>query len=460
MENHTHGSPFDILNIRLFIVFRSLFNARFYYPVFTILFLDFGLTLEQFALLNVAWAVSIVLLEVPSGAMADIIGRRNLLVFAGLLMVLEMALLSFAPRGNTSLLFKIFLMNRILSGAAEASASGADEALAYDTLKRQGSTEDWPRVLEWQMRVQAIAFMVAMSLGAAVYDPALMQRLVDLLGLKIQLTQGVTLRFPLFLTLMMAFGTLLTTLGMREKDGLVERGDLEQEGSRTSIIQAFKLSLGAGRWIVNTPFALVLILAGLLFDNCIRMIATLESQYYRTILLPEALFGIIASAMALLGLFVPRLARLLIENHSPLFNLGVMAGITFMGFIGLAFVWPIFGLIPVALLFSAFSLNAFFLSHYLNRITSSEQRATVLSFKGLSLNLAYGVIGLLYSLLLYNLRNRAAGTDPLLGGSELENFVFTKSLAWFPWYFAVTMAAMIVFARWRLKNSDEYKQAG
>ena len=92
--------PFSIHNIRLFISFRVFFNARFYYPVFTILFLDFGLTLEQFALLNAVWAASIVLLEVPSGALADIIGRRNLLVFAGVLMVTEMLLLCFVPRTN------------------------------------------------------------------------------------------------------------------------------------------------------------------------------------------------------------------------------------------------------------------------------------------------------------------------------------------------------------------------
>ena len=60
-------SPFVISNIRLFIAFRIFFTARFYYPIFTILFLDFGLSLEQFALLNVAWAASIVVCEVPSG---------------------------------------------------------------------------------------------------------------------------------------------------------------------------------------------------------------------------------------------------------------------------------------------------------------------------------------------------------------------------------------------------------
>ena len=58
-------------NLNRFILFRLFFNARFYYPVFTILFLDYGLTLEQFSILNLVWALTIVLAEVPSGALAD-----------------------------------------------------------------------------------------------------------------------------------------------------------------------------------------------------------------------------------------------------------------------------------------------------------------------------------------------------------------------------------------------------
>ncbi len=170
-DTSNRKSPFAIRNVRLFIAFRVFFNARFYYPVFTILFLDFGLTLEQFALLNAAWAASIVLLEVPSGALADTIGRRNLLIAAGILMVFEIALLCFVPLGNPDLLFGVFLVNRVLSGAAEAAASGADEAIAYDTLKNEGDARDWPRVLEKQMRIQSIAYIGAMSIGAAVYDP-------------------------------------------------------------------------------------------------------------------------------------------------------------------------------------------------------------------------------------------------------------------------------------------------
>ena len=76
-------------NVFSFSLFRMFFSARFYYPVYALLFLDFGLTLEQFGILNGIWAVTIVLCEVPSGALADTIGRRTLLIAAGILMFFE-----------------------------------------------------------------------------------------------------------------------------------------------------------------------------------------------------------------------------------------------------------------------------------------------------------------------------------------------------------------------------------
>ena len=457
METPAKKSPYKIRNIRLFIAFRVFFNCRFYYPVFTILFLDYGLTLEQFALLNAVWAATIVLLEVPSGALADTVGRRNLLVFTGILMVIEMMLLCFAPRGNAQLLFPIFLVNRVLSGAAEASASGADEAIAYDSLQAEGDIADWPRVLEKQMWARSSAFIVAMSLGAAVYDPDLMQTVADWLGINIVLNQGITLRIPPLLTLFMAILTLITALRMRESEHLNQR---ENAGRGTSITDALKLTFAAGGWILRTPFALVIILAGMVFDNCIRMIITLNSQYYRLIDLPEATFGLIGSGLAILGLVMPRVARGMVQTHTPAFNLSIMGVLTLLGLVGMTFFWPIIGLLPLIILVAVIYLENFFQSHYLNRITDSHQRATVLSFKGLSFNLAYGLIGVLYSLLLAYLNLQITAGQPDISGAQLENLVFVKSVAWFPGYFLLTMLAVLVFARWRLKNTDEHKKSG
>ena len=445
----SNASAFRINNVRRFIFFRLFFNARFYYPVFTILFLDFGLTIEQFAILNAVWAASIVLLEVPSGALADIVGRKNLLVTAGALMVAEMLLLCFAPRGNPNLLFLIFAANRVLSGTAEAAASGADEALAYDSLIKAGSAEDWGMVLEKQMRLQSIGFVVAMSLGAAVYDPALVQKLIDWLGLQATVNQALTLRFPVILTLVMAILTLVTALGMDEEHSAQRSESDDHRQDKTwgrSLAAAFRITLRAGKWIWQTPFAMIVILTGMVFDHCARMVVTLNSQYYRLIELPEASFGLIGSALALLGFIVPRFALRLAEHRKPAFNLGLLTILTLAGLSGITFFWPYWGLLPIVLIVVVMYLLRFFMSHYLNEITDSSQRATVLSFKGLSMNLAYGGIGILYSLLVRFLRDGMAASHPQLSGMALDNRVFIESISWFPWYFLITFTVLLLVA--------------
>lgn len=454
MSASPESSPFSIRNVRLFIAFRVFFNARFYYPVFTILFLDFGLSLAQFAILNAIWAAVIVLAEVPSGALADTFGRRNLLVFSGSLMVMEIGLLLWVPRGNLDLLFWVFVANRVLSGLAEAAASGADEALAYDSLKLQGDINDWGRVLERQIQMQSVGFVFAMALGGAVYDLQVMQALAGFFGLDLVVTRETTLRIPIAMTMVMAVLTLISTLLMVEVAGDEERRSGLKDRSMAG---AFRLTFKAGLWLLKTPFVLVLISFGLLFDSVIRMVLTMNSQYYRLIGLPEAVFGIIGSGVALLGFFVPRLARYLAERHTPVFNLALVGTLVLAGLAGMTFFWPIIGLIPALILFANMYFVGFFLSHYLNHATSSEQRATVLSFKGLFFNLGYGVVGLLYSLLLALLRSRTEAAHPDISESALKNQVFIDSMAWFPAYFAIGLVGLLVFSAWVLRGSDDHR---
>lgn len=436
-----HSSPLHLPNIRRFIAFRICFNARFYYPIFTVLFLDFGLTLEQFAALNVVWAATIVLLEVPSGALADTIGRRRLVVAAGAIMVVEMALLCFAPIGPSPLVFGLFLANRVLSGAAEAAASGADESLAYDSLKAAGRERDWPRVLEAQMRWQSIAFVAAMSLGGLLYDSERINALLRFVGWEANLSPETALRLPLYLTLALSLGAFAAALGMTEDrpKAVAEPGESSLASSWRAIKTSTATTLAAGKWILSTPTALAIILGGFLIDHITRMMLTLNSQYYRQIGLSEASFGVIAAAMSMLGLAMPALGRRLVESRSKGFNFCALSGLTLVSLWTTAQFFPLWGVLPMAGIYAAIFLAGYFVSHYLNAVTASEIRATALSFKGLLFNLAYGGIGLLYSWLIAYLR---AGRDP---DDELQAELFEKSLAWFPGYFVAMFLVVLAY---------------
>jgi len=449
----TAFSPFRLPNVRRFIAFRAFFNARFYYPVFTILFLDYGLTIEQFALLNTVWAFTIVLAEVPSGALADLIGRKRLLVTTCWLMIGEMLLLSFVPLGNSSLIFSAFLVNRILSGLAEALASGADEAMAYDTLVAQGDPEDWPKVLDIQMRVQNIAYMVTMTLGAVVYAPDTVNRVLNWFGLQADLSQQVTMRFPIYLTLGLGILALVTTLGMKDP-AAHKMVHAAGDGIWQKIQNVSRLTWTAGGWILHTPMALAVILFGMSFDHVLRMLVTMTSQYYRLIDLPEASFGLIGSGVALLGLVVPRIAREMVVRFRPISNVFWVIGLSMASLWGLTLFVPYLGVLPMVMVFVTMMLTSFFTSHYLNKITESHQRATVLSFKGLAFNAAYGMIGILYAGLIIRLRHGVHGANSQWTMSLVEDEAFRRSIAWFPWYLSVVLLLVTLICWLHFRHVD------
>jgi MFS family permease len=431
------SSPFSIPNIRLFIAFRVFFNSRFYYPVFTILFLDFGLTIAQFSILNAVWAATIVIAEVPSGALADIVGRKKLLVFASFVMMVEVGIISFVPQFDSGVIFIVFLINRVLSGLAEAAASGADEAIAFDSLKPGLASQQWGRVLEILMRFQAIGFIIAMSIGAAVYDPDLLGKICAVFGFSVIFSQETTMRFPLYLTFILAICAFITTLKMEDAS---LNPDLKITNDHY-VRKSFMMTLKAGLWILRTPFALAVILFGMLFDGIIRMIITLSSQYYRMIDLPESIFGIIGSAVAMLGLVIPKIAKRIAEKHSAQQALFVTAFLTLTGTVSMSFFWSYTGLIPALITFCAMYFTGFFVSFYINKAASSEQRATVLSFKGLAYNISYGLLGILYAILL-------KANKPGFVSQDIENLVFKETFFIFPltfvvWFFILLIICLI-----------------
>ena len=419
-------------NIRQFILFRVFFNARFYYPVFGILFLDYGLTIAQISILNFVWAAAIVGLEVPSGAIADQYGRRSLLVAASCFMVVEMALLAFVPLGNPTILFAAFLLNRILSGAAEASASGADEALVFDSLVHEQRTLEWPHVLERLGRWSSFAFLIATVFGAFVYDANLLHQAAGFLGFDIVFDPRVTMRYPVYLTLVISLCALAATLRMKEPPREIRQA--------ASLAASFGLIRKAYTWIVQSHIVMFLIMAGLLHDSVIRLIMTLSSNYYRLIQIPTIWFGVIGACFGLLGFIVPTFGRWLVARRSVGFNFILLAVLTCIGLFGLALCIPRYGALFVAILGIAMGLLSFFLSSYLNALVDSAERATVLSFRGLAFNMGYGLVSVLFAGLMRHL-----GVDVPAGTSE--QVIFAASLNWLPWYFLISLLPLMAFAR-------------
>ncbi len=373
-------------NVTLFILFRLLFNARFYYPIFALLFFDFGLTPADFFFLNgVVWTVASILLEVPSGALADQLGRRTLLIAAAILMLMEMAILCCMPFGGGAVVFGLFFLNRILSGAAEAAASGADEALAYDSMEESTREHQWPKVQSRLLIVQSIGMIIALNLGALGYR---LDGVVQWLGLHWEVSRETALRIPLFLCLGSAFATLIVTLMMKEPPQ-----DSIHHGQ--TIRQSFARTLRAGQWILQSHAPFLILLIFVLFDSIVRLYYTVSSSYYRIIGIDPIYFGLIGTLGNLLGIFGAPLIGWLVAMKSARFNYRLSAGLILVGLCAFALQLPVWGfLVLFPLGFGMRHLHAA-TSHYINRVTDSAHRATVLSFRGLAMMIFYGGVNLM-----------------------------------------------------------------
>ncbi len=432
-------------NLKLFILFRLFYTARFYYPVFTVLFLDYGLSLEQFAILNIVWALTIVIAEVPSGALADIVGRKRLIVFAALLMVVEMALIVFAPIGASSLLFLMLLGNRVCSGLSEAAASGADEALVYDSLKALGREDDWAKLLEKTTFVVSIGFIITMILGAFAYDSDIVNGLLRNINNNWVLADNIVIRLPVILTLITACLVLITALSFHDLDKTLNRPEYKVDyANKNSLIDPFRQILLAVKWTFNHRFVLFVILGGLALDSAGRQFAVLSSEYYRNIDIPVSWFGFIGAAMALIGMVNARISRYLVGHRSPLFNFMALSCVLMIGLVGISFAVPIVGVLFAIGAFAMMGMVQFQTSYYINREVDSEIRATVLSFRGLAFNLGLGMASLFYTAYVSRLRSHQQTN---LSGDELNAKVFVDALSGFPIYYLSLFLLLILLAR-------------
>jgi len=416
----SRSGPFAHRNARLYVFFTVLYNARAYYPVLAIFFTDLGLTLERFVFLNLVWALAIFLLEVPSGALADTIGRKKLLVFAAAVMVVEMTILLTAPKDGGALLFAFCIVNRLLSGTSEAAASGADEAIAYESLPEEGREKAWDEVMATAMRWRSAGFLIAMALGGLLYDPSWLAKLGVVVPVE------VAHRLPVAVVLLQALACVAIALRLEEKPH--PAGKL---GERC--VAAFHLTMRTARRAFTTRSIAVVILGGLLIDSVARNFATINSQYYRLIGIPEWAFGFIGAAVGVTSFFVPGIAKRLNERFSPLGVLAIAAGVGVVALGLLAPAWPWFGLLPAMLLMTLLGLVGFTVSRHLHASAESTQRATLLSVKGLAFNLGYGTFSLGFSVLLARLRE-TQGDDAFRAALHWQMPAFALLiLAFFAW---------------------------
>jgi MFS family permease len=148
-------------SLRLIYVFQALKSLQLFGAVAVPFYLEWaGVDYTRMFLLEGAYALFMVLLEVPTGTLADRFGRKvSLIAGAGL------AGASFVMFGLTRS-YPLYFVANLLCAAGGTCISGADQALIYDTLLAAGKSEEGRRVLARYQAVGTAAMMVGFVVGA------------------------------------------------------------------------------------------------------------------------------------------------------------------------------------------------------------------------------------------------------------------------------------------------------
>ncbi|MFI6048112.1 MFS transporter [Nocardia sp. NPDC051321] len=145
------------------VLFKGIGDLIPLYALYSLLFADHGLNTGQISSLFAMWSATAFLLEVPSGAWADTVSRRVLLVLSGALLTAGFALWTLVPT------YLGFALGFVVWGTAGALASGTFEALVYDDLAARGEQSAYARILGYTRAASETAIVVGIVAATPLY---------------------------------------------------------------------------------------------------------------------------------------------------------------------------------------------------------------------------------------------------------------------------------------------------
>lgn len=147
-----------------FSLYGFLKNQRYYDAFLILAFREKGLTFFQIGLLIGFREVCTNLFEIPSGAVADLYGRRRAMIFSFVAYIASFA--TFAMSESLFLLFG----GMFFFGLGDAFRSGTHKAMIFDWLRLQGRSDEKTKIYgytrSWSQMGSAVSVLIA---GALVF---------------------------------------------------------------------------------------------------------------------------------------------------------------------------------------------------------------------------------------------------------------------------------------------------
>jgi MFS family permease len=338
--------------------FLSFVNQLFFPIAVWLFFYSKFLDFKQIAMMVAIGGVSAILLEIPTGAFADIIGRKKAIFLSYLLFTVTMIVTAYSHT------FNVFILLALANGLVNALYSGSLEALVYDTLKESNQEKEYDHVISRMETLAWLGLFAGSVTGGFLFT--------------------LSYRLPFLAQAGFTLAAALLALRLREPR-------LESQHHKISdfVIQNTKGFKELFQTRITTRLALLFIILGAGYDIAASILGISQAKEYG--IGPEMVgiifaCGYIISAMA--SHFYPQLKRKL-GNKTILL---LVAGAILSSFIFAKFVGVAIGIGLIILRISSSTIFRNTKSTTLNPFYSSGNRATALSTINLLTMLPYVVL--------------------------------------------------------------------
>jgi MFS family permease len=151
-----------------FCLYGFLKNLQFFEPFLILAFRDRGFSFSAIGILIAFRAICVNILEIPSGALADVMGRRRSMIVSMIAYIASFIV--FAMAGA----YWAFFPAMLLFAVGDAFRTGTHKAMIFDWLTRQGRTEEKSRIYgltrSWSKQGSALNCIVAAAILIATKD--------------------------------------------------------------------------------------------------------------------------------------------------------------------------------------------------------------------------------------------------------------------------------------------------
>jgi MFS family permease len=349
-------------NVRKFYWYRLTKFSLFHIAILVLFYQERGLSFSQIMILQSIYYFAKVLSEVPTGALADRVGRKKALVLGSFCHSSAYLLIFFSHS------LSLFILGEIIAGISMSFAYGADSALAYDTLKHLGKSEDYQRIEGNANGMRHLGFAIFAPLGG--------------------LLATVNLSLPYLASSVGIFFSGLIALTLVEPPGEGQSGEEPTLSARKKsyheIRRSLDLLLGNKRILWFVLFFSVIFLAT-------RLGFWTYQPYMKLVGLPLSLFGIVFAAFHLFSALVSRQAdrmERLLKEKLILLVMPILVVVSFVLMSRFLVLWAV-SFILIQQVTTA--LHEPVLKTYVNRHTPSEVRATMLSVQHMAGNAAFAI---------------------------------------------------------------------